>query len=215
MSAAKYKTDTGIEGSYQIGSRYRVLKNKLGIIRKSEMDEIEVRALSSIQRRYLDEVTEHTVFSAKFLCQMHRDWLSDIYEWAGNYRTVEMSKGNFSWPPAYRVAANMEQFEINILRKLTPFRSESIDSAVQNLAIVHAELLLIHPFREGNGRLSRWLTDLMCLQAGLPEPDYGFVGKGSKQRQAQYLQGVIKGYSQDYRLLADFFREALERSTIS
>jgi len=34
---------------------------------------------------------------------MHYDWLGDIYEWAGRYRTVELAKDSFRWPPAYRV----------------------------------------------------------------------------------------------------------------
>ena len=46
------------------------------------------------------------------------------------------------------------------------------------------ELLPIHPFREGNGRLARWLSELMLLQAGLPMPLYQFTGKGSvKERE--------------------------------
>ena len=35
-----------------------------------------------------------------------------------------------------------------------------------SIAMVHTELLLIHPFRDGNGRLARWLADIMAAQAG-------------------------------------------------
>ena len=79
------------------------------------------------------------------------------------------------------------------------------------MAEVHAELLLIHLFREGNGRLSRWLADLMALQAGLGPPDYGFAGRGSRSSQSRYLDAVKRGYVQDYDSLTDFFREAMER----
>jgi len=68
-----------------------------------------------------------------------------------------------------------------------------------------------HPFREGNGRLARWVSDLMAFQAGLPAPDYGFVGRDAKRRQAAYLDAVRKGYIQDYEPLTAFFVEALER----
>ncbi len=87
-----------------------------------------------------------------------------------------------------------------------------MDDGYTVLAKVHAEFLLIHPFREGNGRMARWLTDLMCLQVGLPEMNYAFVGQGSRKRKAAYLQGVIQGYERNYRPLADFFRDALERT---
>ncbi len=211
MSAAKYNTSTGVEGEFQPGSRRRVLRNRLGITSKQAMDLAEFDALIEAQSRYLDLVKDDTVFSARMLCQMHRDWLGGIYEWAGSYRTVEMSKGGFTWPPAFRVSANMDAFE-HFLTTQTPFRFQTMDEGCIALAKVHAELLLIHPFREGNGRMARWLTDLMCLQTGLSEIDYGFVGQGSRKRKAAYLHAVIQGYGQNYRPLADFFRDALERT---
>lgn len=76
-----------------------------------------------------------------------------------------------------RVADNMERFGQTILAAKTPFRPQSRSQAVYDLAEIHAELLLIHPFREGNGRLARWLVELLCLQTGMPEPEYGFVGQ--------------------------------------
>ncbi|MCC5842553.1 MAG: hypothetical protein JJT96_20720 [Opitutales bacterium] len=105
----KYRLTPGIEGEYEPGSRGRVLRNKLGINRKAEIDLAEVEALSSAQFRYLNTVTDQTVFTADFLRAMHRDWLGGIYEWAGCYRTVEMSKSGFTWPPASRIADNMRR----------------------------------------------------------------------------------------------------------
>ena len=43
---------------------------------------------------------------------------------------------------------------------------------VQALALTHAEFVLIHPFREGSGRLVRLLSTLMAVQASLPALDY-------------------------------------------
>jgi len=53
----------------------------------------------------------------------------------------------------------------------------------------------------------------MCLQADLPQPDYGFTGTGAKANRRVYLEAVIRGYQCDYRDLAVFFREALARAT--
>ena len=80
-----------------------------------------------------------------------------------------------------------------------------------DLAEVHADLLMIHPFREGNGRLARWLAELMALQAGLPLPLYRFTGRGAKTESERYLAAVKAGYLRNYRPLADFFAEAIER----
>jgi cell filamentation protein len=58
----------------------------------------------------------------------------------------------------------MTVFEKNILKKYTPCRSGSIEEIVRALAVVHTELVLIHPFREGNGRVARMLAALMIYK---------------------------------------------------
>ncbi len=208
----RYTTIGNPELEYEPGSNRRVLRNLLGVKRKHEMDQVEYEALLRAQRAYLERVTPETQFTAQMLCQMHRDWLGEIYEWAGRYRNVDMEKEGFRWPPATRVPEHMERFESTLLRVYTPCRPAPIHEIALRIAIIHAELLFIHPFREGNGRLSRWLADLMAMQANYPPPDYGFTGKGSKARRSAYLQAVIRGYLQDYEPLTVFFLEALRRS---
>jgi cell filamentation protein len=95
------------------------------------------------------------------------------------------------------------------LTECTPCRPGSVDTVADRIARVHAELLFIHPFHEGNGRLARWLADLMSMQARCPAPIYGFTGNGSMTRRVQYLNAVIQGYSRDYAVLSDFFRDAI------
>jgi cell filamentation protein len=175
------------------------------------MDQREFEALASIQEKYLLKIGEDTRFTAALLRQMHKDWLGEIYEWAGQYRTVEMSKGGFTWPPALRVAPNMEVLEAGLLRAYTPCQPASLATVARRMAEIHAELLLIHPFRDGNGRLARWLASLMAQQADYPAPLMRFEGRGSQQERERYLNAVKRGYLQDYDALADFFREAIER----
>ena len=177
------------------------------------MDEAEAMALESVQRRYFLEeaVTKDTRFTADIIKRMHRDWLGGIYEWAGSYRTVDISKEGFAFPPAYLVMENMLGFEHEVLSKYTPCGAGSVRQVCDAVARVHAELLLIHPFREGNGRLARWLANIMFVQADTTIPDYGFVGKGSQLTRKAYLEAVIKGYYQDYGDLIDFFERGLVR----
>jgi cell filamentation protein len=206
----KYSTTSGFEGEFEHGSRRRVLKNKLGIKSKREMDRAEFEALVVAQARYFGFVTKRTKFTAELICRMHRDWLGDIYEWAGNYRTVEMTKDGFTWPPAFLVADNMERFENETLSEHTPLRTRNPQQAAHDLSVVHAEFLLIHPFREGNGRLARWLADLMAHQAGLGIPHYRLSGPGSRQRECLYINAVRKGYDRDYTALDTFFFKTLK-----
>ena len=201
---------TGVEGEWQPGSGKRVLRNLKGITRKTEMDQAEADALLAVQESYLGIITAETPFTANLICRMHKDWLGGIYEWAGKYRTVEMQKGSFRWPPAVRVPQNMAALEKDLLKKHTPCRARKLETVAVSVAAVHAELLLVHPFREGNGRMARWLADLMFLQAGYPLPLYNFSGRGSTRRKVEYLNAVIKGYTQDVQPLADFFKACVE-----
>ena len=160
----RYDAATGVEGEYEPGSRGRVLRNLRGIRTKREMDEAEEGALLEVQRRYVETIAVDHPFKSADLRQMHRDWLGAIYPWAGNYRTVEMSKGGFVWPPARLVGQNMERFERDTLKRLMPLAGEDDAIIARALAEVQVDRLLIHPFREGNGRLSRWFVDLLAMQ---------------------------------------------------
>jgi fido (protein-threonine AMPylation protein) len=62
------------------------------------------------------------------------------------------------------------------------------------IAICHVELILIHPFREGNGRLSRLLADVMAVQAGRGPLDYSQWDENT----AAYFSAIQHGMSMDY-----------------
>jgi len=211
LQPRRYRTPSGPEAQFQPGSHRRVLVNRLGIARKTDMDKAEYQALVSAQTAFLKRISDTTRFTAALNCTMHRQWLGGIYDWAGNYRTVELAKGDFRWPPAYLVPQNMAAFEKGFLRRNTPCRPGPLHEVSRRIAEVHAELLLIHPFREGNGRLARWLADLMALQAGLPVPEYSLSGRGSRANNQRYLEAVKKGYVQDYADLTAWFIQAFER----
>jgi cell filamentation protein len=105
----------------------------------------------------------------------------------------------------------MDALDTGLLYGHTPCRPGSLSETARAIAEVHADLLLTHPCRDGNGRLARWLADLMALQAGYSVPDYAFRGRGSRTSRARYLEAVSRGYVRNYADLTDFFREALER----
>src|SRR5438105_835487 len=134
----RYKPPAGSEVETEPGSRGRVLRNRLGIRRKRDMDAAEFEALLRTQAAYLERISAETRFTAALIRQMHRDWLGEIYEWAGAYRTVELSKGGFRWPPAHLVPANMERFEAGLLREHTPCQPGPLPQVARRMAEIHA-----------------------------------------------------------------------------
>ena len=73
----------------------------------------------------------------------------------------------------------------------------------------YVELVLIHPFRDGNGRLARMLSTLMALQAGLPLLDFSPIATEKKK---EYFAAVQAGLDKNYVPMEKLFAEIIERS---
>lgn len=111
---------------------------------------------------------------------------------------------------AAQVSRLMQEFGRKELKRFTPCTFDNPEDVLEALAIVHCELVLIHPFREGNGRLSRLLSQLMALQAGLPLLNFSSI-KG-KQRKA-YFAAVRAGMERDYAPMVEIFRKVVKASS--
>lgn len=151
MRARRYKAE-GPEAEFEPGSRDRVLRNRLGIRSVREMARRESEALVAATQQVIDETRVDQRFTGASVRRMHRLWLGEIYVWAGEYRQVNMGKGDFMFASAAQVPRLMQELERGALREFTPCRFASPEEQARALAVVHAELILIHPFREGNGR---------------------------------------------------------------
>ena len=197
------------EAQSEPGSNEEVLKNRLGIKSPSEMDNAEARALERAMAGLVGQYDEKHRFTAANLRAIHKSWLGDIYEWAGDYRQVNVSKDDFPFAAAARVPALMEQFERDVLARYTPCNFSERADVVCALAETHVELILIHPFREGNGRLARVLSILMALQAGLPLLNFSLIAEEKKQ---EYFDAVQAGLDKNYKPMQRIFAEIIERS---
>lgn len=148
-------------------------------------------------------------FIAADICKIHKLWLGKIYDWAGKYRQVNVIKGNFAFAFATQVPKLMFEFEKEALYEYTPCNFKNMDKVIKALAIVHTELVLIHPFREGNGRVARMLSILMGIQAWLPPLDFkGIVGRKKKE----YILAVQAGMSRNYDPMGKVFRSVIRRT---
>ena len=208
-SGGRYATSGLAEAQFEPGSRGRVLRNLLGIKRKHEMDQVEVRE----QLRALNELIaiydERHRFIAEDVRRIHKMWLGPIYAWAGGYRRVNVSKGSFRFATAGLIPRLMAELERGPLRQFTPCRFASLDQTARALAVVHTELMLIHPFREGNGRVGRLLAILMALQAGLPPLNFGVIRGRERQ---EYFAAVRAGLERNYEPMERIFSAVIRRT---
>ena len=173
------------------------------------MDALEAVSLSDATDWAIRHYSVDYRFTAQDINVIHQQWLGTIYPWAGQHRQVNISKGGFTFAVAAQVSRLMAEFERDVLAKYTPCNFRNRDDVIEALAVTHCELVLIHPFREGNGRTSRLLATLMALQAGLPLLD--FSGITGKQKQA-YFQAVQAGLGRDYAPMKNMFAKVVARS---
>ena len=199
----------GTEGQAQPRSRGRVLANRLGIVRVRDMQVAETAALLQLTDDLLGEITEVQRFTGDDLCVWHQRWLGGIYDWAGHYRNVNMSKDGFPFAAARLVPGLMADYARTVLAAHTPCAGMDDTRLVQALAHTHAEFILIHPFREGNGRLARLLNTMMALQAGLPLLDFDGIRGAAKQR---YIASIHAAQGHDYAPLERVFVAVLRRT---
>ena len=200
----------GPEAEFEPGSRGRVLRNLRGIRSVRELARAESRALLDAQERLVEMYSPGHRFTAADIREIHRVWLGTIYPWAGEYRGVNVAKGDFHFAAAREVPRLMDELERRQLAQYTPCHLAGEPEMAWALAVVHAELILIHPFREGNGRCARLLALLMALQAGLPPLDFtGLTGSGGRR----YIAAIHAAMAGDYAPMSALFSAVVRRSS--
>jgi cell filamentation protein len=140
-----------------------VLKNKLDTRRQELLDEFETE-MTDLRAT---EPLPSSNFDYEHYRAIHRHLFQDVYDWAGEPRTVRISKsGNPFCYPEY-IGAQAERLfgQLAVDRHL---RDLSKEKFAEQAAHFLAELNAIHPFREGNGRAQLTFLALLAEQAGHP-----------------------------------------------
>ena len=133
------------------------LENKLGLTGSADLAREEERiskkkALELFESGLLDKL-EAGKFSA--LKTIHKYLFDEIYDFAGELRTVNISKGNFRFAPLMYLEA--------ALNNIDKMPQSTFDEIVEK----YVEMNIAHPFREGNGRSTRiWLDHILKTEIG-------------------------------------------------
>ena len=143
------------------------LENKLGITDSAELAREEeriskMRAIELFETDFLSTLHSGT-FDA--LAKIHAFLFSDIYNFAGQIRTVNIAKGNFRFAPLMYLNAALDNIE--------KMPQTTFDEIVEK----YVEMNVAHPFREGNGRSTRiWLDHILKSELGMVV-DWSLVDK--------------------------------------
>lgn len=133
------------------------LENKLGLTSSAELAREEERiskkkAVNLFDFAILKLLSDGTY---KTLAAIHKYLFEDIYDLAGEIRTVNMAKGNFRFAPLMYLQAALESID--------KMPQSTFDEIVEK----YVEMNIAHPFREGNGRSTRiWLDHILKNEIG-------------------------------------------------
>jgi cell filamentation protein len=194
------------QNSTEPGSDGEVLRNRVGIVTRRAMDAAELELLRKLYLFVLRDHPPAGAVTVRMIRNWHRLWLGNLYDWAGHERSVNMSKDGFPFAAASRIPDLLRAFERDVLARHTPCAGFSGDRLAEAIAVTHVEFILIHPFREGNGRISRLLADVMALQAGWGPLDYG----PWEIDRVRYIQAIQVGLGGDYDLMKACVRRLLD-----
>lgn len=179
-----------------------VLPNLLGLTTAAQIGLAEFEGFLRAEILLTESQTERTRFSTAYIRRIHRLALEHLYGFAGHLREVNISKGGFPFPAARFLHQTLQTFEENVLQNL-PNRYVSRNDLIGDIARVHAELLFIHPFREGNGRTARILANLMARKAGYDGLRFERIDDAVFDR---YVAAVHRAAAQEYEAMEEIIR---------
>ena len=158
-----------------------MLNNKLGITNEIELSKEEERItkLKALELFDTNKINEFEVGTTNGLCDIHEYLFSDVYEFAGKIRDVNLAKGSFRFAPAMYLE--------EALKKIDDMPENNFDDIIKK----YIEMNVAHPFREGNGRSTRIWLDMILKK------ELGQVVDWSKVNKEEYLLAMERSPIKD------------------
>lgn len=150
--------------------------NKIGITNADELHELESELLEEAYQAFYNELDETTVFNETYFKRLHFRTFNTLYEWAGKYRSFNMTKGTSRFCQGAFVESSSRKLFAEL--ESTNYLMDVVDSRtdfVKQLAYFKCELIALHPFYELNGRITRLFFDMITMFNGYRCIDYSLV----------------------------------------
>ena len=203
----RYDVSGNVEAQYADADQ-SVLINKMGITDLEPLQLLEEAGLAKAYESLISEVRIDTPLSCELLKHIHQRIFGDLFEWAGRWRTLQISKPGVIWPAAQFLDQSMQEFERTVLSKYPASALKGDDEFCRAVGEIQGEFLAIHPFREGNARTVKLFTDLLAAQTGRPFLVYDQTTEAANRYIAAASAALLR---RDYRLMTEMAKESLAR----
>lgn len=202
----RYVVSGNLEAEF-VDEAQTILVNKKGITDLHTLYVEEEKGVARAYEQLLQEMTGDTPITCDLIKYVHKAIFGELYKWAGNWRTVRISKqGAPMWPPPDFLAPAMVEFEKSILRRYPAKALADEDAFCDGIAHIQGEFLSIHPLREGNARTIKLTTDLLAIQTGRIPLQYDDTEAGKHA----YIEAAKAAMlAQDYSLMKGVISGAL------
>lgn len=192
-------------------------ETRLGILPHSKIIQLEVRGTQN-GLLLLQKISEkNEPLSIDLIKRIHKVSFSDILQnRAGVFRTTQVEYSGKEAPHFSKIYQMMQNFVYDIEHgiKQLPLKEsdEYIKTVVELLAIFQHRFVLIHPFLDYNGRMSRMFTNYLLMREQLPAIEIPVTTKLLRKKYIQSLQKADNGY---YQTLESIIGKALNESLVS
>ena len=171
------------------------LKNKLGITEYKELNDAQ-KDIGFVKLIDIDSKFKRK-YDSNFLREIHAHIFEDIFDWAGEYRTVPVYKTEIVIPGLSLQYSAPEKIEENLEKALKPMNDavwdgKSLDQIVKEFTGMIAKIWRVHPFRDGNTRTTIAFAENYARENGFPM-DMGMLLNNLSREKGE--DGKIKRYS--------------------
>jgi len=149
-----------------------VPKNKLGIADADIIHEIENNLLFQAYEKFSSQITDEILFDEAYFINLHKKIFESLYDFAGVYRTVNMSKGDSQFCLAQYLPSESTRIFTELKKDAYLLTCKDKKEFAKKLSYYKSELIALHPFYELNGRILRLFIDMLCLYNGYNFIDY-------------------------------------------
>lgn len=177
-----------------------VLINKMDIRDLEQLQQAE-RKLTMLR---LLELVDHPIeglFDLNHLRAIHKYIFQDVYQWAGNVRTVDIAKGTMFCNVKFIEGQAKQIF--GQLKKEAYLQGMDEELFVRRLAYYFSEVNALHPFREGNGRSQREFVRCLALYNG-------YIINFANATKDEMLEASKASFLCNYNLMEQLFRKCLK-----
>ena len=150
-----------------------VPKNRLNIVDSNDIHELENTLLEEAYALLSKQINSKTILNETYFINLHKKTFESLYDFAGVYRDVNMSKGGSQFCLAQYLHGESTRIfkELEADNYLANVKNDKALFA-KKLAYYQGELIALHPFYEINGRITRLYCDMLALFNGYKSIDY-------------------------------------------